>query len=732
VWWSTNEASDSRVDYGTNPSALSSNVSSGALLSSHSLVLPGLAPNTIYYYRVRSADGLGNAASLPQPPEAPLSFTTPAATISIGNASITEGHTGTAGLAFTVTLSPASSQPVTASYASGGATATAGVDFQPQSGTLTFDAGQTSKSIVIDVNGDTLDEVDETLLVTLSNPINATIGVNQATGTILDDDPAPTITVSDSVLVEGSAGTTNATFTVTLSAVSGRTVTVNYATANGTAVGPADFVTTSGTATFAPGSTSEVVNVAVVGDTMDEPAETFTLNLTSPVNATIARNQATATVNDDDPPPSLSISNASRVEGNAGSANLVLAVSLSAPSGFPVSVDYSTSDGTATLGSDYTPSAGTLNFNPGATTASINVPILGDTLSEPNETVVVTLSNPVNASMGVSQAIGTIQNDDGVPVINIADVAVTEGNAGTVNAVFQLTLTPASTQVVTVDYATVNGTASSGTDFAAAAGTITIAPGVTTASITVLINGDTTPEPAETFTLALSNPVNATLNRVQATGTINSDDGVSGLVAAYNFDETSGGTVFDRSVNALNGTITGATRTTAGHAGGALTFSGASNWVTVPDSGPLDVTRMTLSAWVRPTTLSGWRTVIMKETATGLAYGLYAHDNAPRPAAYVNLGGSDVSAAGTAALATNTWTHVAATFDGVAMRFYVNGALVRTVNVSGNIINGAGPLRIGGNAPWGEYFAGQIDDVRIYNRALTQAEIQSDMSTPVM
>jgi hypothetical protein len=361
----------------------------------------------------------------------------------------------------------------------------------------------------------------------------------------------------------------------------------------------------------------------------------------------------------------------------------------------------------------------------------LNVPIIGDTVSEPNETFFVTLSNPVNVSLGTPQATGTIQNDDGVPSVNIGDVAVTEGNAGTVNAVFQLTLTPASTQTVTVDYATANGTATEGSDFVAGFGTVTFAPGVTTASITVVVNGDITVEPTEAFTVNLTNPVNTTLTRTQATGTINSDDGVSGLVAAYNFDEASGNTVLDRSTNGLNGTITGATRTTAGHAGGALTFSGSGQWVTVADNALLDVTRMTISAGVRPTTLSGWRTVVMKETANGLAYTLYAHDNAPRPAAYINAGGGDVAATGTAALTTNAWAHLTATFDGSALRFYVNGTLVRTVNTTGNIVNGTGPLRIGGNAPWGEYFSGQIDDVRIYNRALNQTEITADMNTPI-
>ena len=131
---------------------------------------------------------------------------------------------------------------------------------------------------------------------------------------------------------------------------------------------------------------------------------------------------------------------------------------------------------------------------------------------------------------------------------------------------------------------------------------------------------------------------------------------------------------------------------------------------------------MTLSAWVRPVTLSGWRTAMLKEATNGLAYALYAHDNLPQPAAYANIGGGDRSAAGTAALALNTWSHLAATYDGTTLRLFVNGTQVSSQTMAGSITASTGALRIGGNTVWGEYFAGLIDEVRIYNRALTAAE----------
>jgi hypothetical protein len=200
----------------------------------------------------------------------------------------------------------------------------------------------------------------------------------------------------------------------------------------------------------------------------------------------------------------------------------------------------------------------------------------------------------------------------------------------------------------------------------------------------------------------------------------------AGLVAAYSFDEASGSTATDTSGHGNHGTITGATRV-AGRFGRALSFDGTNDVVRVPDSSSLAlVSGMTIEAWVRPNLLSGWRTVALKETATGLAYALYAHDDAPRPAVTANFGGADVSAPGVQALPLGAWTHLAATYDGAEMNLYVNGTLVRTQPASGAFVQSSQPLSIGGNAVWGEYFAGLIDQVRIYDRPLTAAQIDAN------
>jgi hypothetical protein len=172
----------------------------------------------------------------------------------------------------------------------------------------------------------------------------------------------------------------------------------------------------------------------------------------------------------------------------------------------------------------------------------------------------------------------------------------------------------------------------------------------------------------------------------------------------------------------------------SGKHGGALSLDGVDDWVAVADSASLDLTTgMTLEAWVNPATLSGWRTVVMKENPGGLAYVLYGHDSVPKPATYVRIVGRSTSdgTGGSAALPLNAWTHLAATYDGATVRLYVNGTAVGSAPVSGSVVTSSLPLRIGGNAVWGEFFHGLIDEVRIYNRALTAAEIQNDMTTPV-
>jgi hypothetical protein len=208
----------------------------------------------------------------------------------------------------------------------------------------------------------------------------------------------------------------------------------------------------------------------------------------------------------------------------------------------------------------------------------------------------------------------------------------------------------------------------------------------------------------------------------------------AGLVAAYGFNAGSGTAAADASGNGNGGTLSGATWTTAGRFGSALVFNGTSNWVTVADSNSLDLTTgMTLEAWVYPAVQpTGWRTIIAKEQTAGVPYFLHAGSSSSnRPATGVLVAGTEQQLFGGTRLTANTWTHLAATYDGANQRLYVNGVQVASRSQTGAITTSTGALRIGGNSMWGEYFQGRIDEVRVYSRVLAQTEIQTDMNTAV-
>ena len=203
------------------------------------------------------------------------------------------------------------------------------------------------------------------------------------------------------------------------------------------------------------------------------------------------------------------------------------------------------------------------------------------------------------------------------------------------------------------------------------------------------------------------------------------------LVAAYAFDEGSGTTAYDSSGNHNNGTISNATWTTAGKYGDALSFNGTNAMVTIPNAASLDLTTgITLEAWVNPSKVShAWRDVVYKGNDD---YWLSATDQASGvPAAGATLGSADVFTPGKSVLKTNTWTFLTETYNGSALDLYVNGTLVSSLAHTGNIATSTDPLQIGGDSIYGQYFQGTIDEVRVYNEALTATQIQSDMNTAI-
>ena len=367
-----------------------------------------------------------------------------------------------------------------------------------------------------------------------SSSNNVSVLLNDGIWPALD---APSITIGDVTVTEGNNGATAATFTVSLSAAYGQTVSIRYATADSSATaGPpqADYQATSGTLTFNPGGPlTQTITVQVIGDRLAEYDESFSVRLTNPTNAFVADATGVGTIRDDE--PIVSIVDYSAVEGNTGTTAFTFTVTLSAVYDAPVTVAYATANLTpdeeswygpgATAGVDYTATFGTLTILAGQTSGTITVLVTGDRLAEWDESFFVNLSNPTSAHLGSSLAVATIVDDE--PRVSIADAtAVLEGNAGTKSMTFTVTLSAASDAPVTVTYATADGSATAGGDYQAKTGTLTFNPGgPLTQTITVLVNGDRLGEYDESFYVNLTGTTtNAHIGNSLGSGTIQDDE----------------------------------------------------------------------------------------------------------------------------------------------------------------------------------------------------------------
>lgn len=221
----------------------------------------------------------------------------------------------------------------------------------------------------------------------------------------------PSISVRDAVVVEGNAGTTQATFVVALSAASSQTVSFSFATSNGTAIAGSDYVATAGASSFAPGEVEKPVVVLVNGDTVDETQETFFLDISNVLNATVSSNRGTGFINDDDG-PTISINDVTLTEGNSGTKAATFTLTLSGPSIEAIAIRATTAPGTATASSDYNSIDAVAIFQPGIVTRTVDVAIIGDTNLEPNETFTVNLSDAFGTTIADGTGVGTILDDD--------------------------------------------------------------------------------------------------------------------------------------------------------------------------------------------------------------------------------------------------------------------------------------------------------------------------------
>jgi hypothetical protein len=453
--------------------------------------------------------------------------------LSIDDVTVTEGDSGFVDATFTVTMSRPSEETVRVNYFVLPASlsfdqppSTKGADFESASGTVVFTPTQTTQTITIHVIGDVIDEFDQIFNVVLTTPINAAISDGKGIGKITDNDVPATISVNDTTVAEGTLIQNSASFTVSLNGQSEKPISVQLTREAGTATPNSDFQNFGpDTLQFPVGTTSKTYLIPIIQDNTFEPDETFFVNLINPTNSTIADGQGQATITNDDAQPTITIANSFRTEGALGtSGNATFDVKLSNPSHQTITVTFATADGIATSGSDYVATSGTVTFNPGETTKSAAVEVVGDNVDEVNETYFVNLSNPTNATIATAQGTGTILDDDG-PALSIGDASITEGNSGIKNLTFTVTLSEPSVQAVLVNYGTAGGTATPTVDFSSVfSSSVFIPPGSTSATLNIRIFGDFDIEPDEQFTVNLQFPTNATIADGQATGTILNDD----------------------------------------------------------------------------------------------------------------------------------------------------------------------------------------------------------------
>lgn len=483
----------------------------------------------------------------------------------IGDASVVEGS---GNLVFTVTATVPPTAPTTVQFATSNGTAQSGSDYTATSGLLTFNSGVATQTVTVTVSGDVIVEGDETLNVTLSNPNNgATISDALGIGTIVNDDTT-TVSLPDSETDEGDAGSVPMLFSVGLSNPVQGAVNLSFQTADGNnasatlnaTVADNDYVAASGTVGFPSlGIGPQSIQVTVNGDTKVEPDQQFRLSVAigslpagiDPADIVLPAQAALGQIRNDDGAV-VNVGDVIADEGNAANT-LGFPITLSNPSKTAINVNYVASAGTASA-ADFTPVSGVFTIPPLATSTTLPVPVTGETLVEPDETINLVLSNPVGGFIGDGTAVGTIRNDDSA-VVGVANRGVTEGPTGvTQTMTFAIALSnpvqgSVSVTANTADGANpntfVNATVADN-DYQANSLVANFPAGTTAVPFVVQTIGDDDVEPNQDLRVVLSNLVAppglpVTLSPNDGIGTIFNDDGTVLSIADATIVEGTGG-----------------------------------------------------------------------------------------------------------------------------------------------------------------------------------------------
>ena len=455
-----------------------------------------------------------------------------------------EGNSGTTPFTFTVTRSGATTDATSVAWAvaGSGARPADAADFvggSLPSGTVSFAAGERSKTITVNVAGDSVLEWDEEFTVSLSGATGGSISSASATGTIVNDESAVSIAATDATKKEGNSGTTSFTFTVTrLNATAGTAAVIWTVTGSGSASADAgDFtgrLLPSGTLNFAVGEASKTITVGVAGDTELEVDEGFTVTLSNATGCEIQTATATGTIVSDDAGLVIAATSANQPEGNTGTTAFSFAVTRSGATADVATVAWSVvgNGDSPTNAADFAGSflpGGTVSFAAGETTKTITVLVAGDLLVERDEGFTVLLANAFNAKISTSKASGVILADDTGLKIAATAASANEGNVGTTPFTFTVTRSGQTNITSTVNWSvTGSGTApADAADFDGGtlpSGGVTFAEGETSKVITVLVAGDVVAELEERFAVMLSDAVGGGIETATAIGVIRNDD----------------------------------------------------------------------------------------------------------------------------------------------------------------------------------------------------------------
>lgn len=462
----------------------------------------------------------------------------------------------------TISRTGGSSGTVSVDFYTEDGAATAGTDYTATNGTLVFGPGKTSKTITIPILNDTLSEVPEAFFVYLQNITSpAILGSNyMARVNITSDDVAGSMAFSSATYAVSEKGT-NLVVTVKRTGGTASAVSIGFSTADGTAVAGTDYVATNGSVTFAAKETTKTITIPIINNASPDGNRQFTIGLSHAAGGgTIGTiNRATITILDDE--PSLAFDTAAYVVSES-SASVIVKVVRSGPTTTAASVNYTTVNGSAVAGSDYTTTSGTLQFPAGTSSKTITIPLLKDTVVEGTENFSVHLFNPSGVQLGnVSDATVTINDDDVAGSFSFSAATYSGTEGGTANVVVKRTGGNASG--ITVQFTMSGGTAVSGGDYTDATQTLTFGATETSKTIAVHLTQDITTEATETVNLFLTSPSNGGTIGTQGTAVLNIGNKPDPNAVPVSGAPFMKGTVGGAAFTAISSSVIGATNGTA-------------------------------------------------------------------------------------------------------------------------------------------------------------------------